>query len=528
MLKLGKAHKDSNDIDSTNIMILCKPFEIDRWINFANKLSVNGYKVIIAHREKVVSKVNNKNIKVLDSVIDFKFIEHLNLISIFIISDQIEFCKNVNYPKNSKVVVFSHSGIDLALKRETNIFNHSLYFECADYYFSPLRYEKLKMNNTDFWQYLLPKSILRGSNNNLTLIPGGYIKYDLAKKEDSNFNKLKNSIVICPTNCNYKFKSKWLNIIFKVCDDFKEFKIVLRPHPEDPYFQEICNELKSRISNLEVDVEKSDINSFKNAFLIISDFSGVSYTASTRYRIPNIQLILTEIELKYANDLPGFDIGIKNDYQQYEFGYILSNLNEINNIIKTIIKEQFYWYLNISLNLKSLISNFGNATSYFISCIPLILKGSTNKNWITIQKSNTESPEKDLYIESQRKLIRKNISVYEALDIGLKGIMIFKDDEEIQNQFLNSLGAYISSSDIGLSRKAAFIKILIYIHKYSDPTINFKEQNNGYEKYLEKIKTSRTMLYSANHSKMNLNELLESSFMHSNFYFLYKYIRKNI
>jgi len=196
------------------------------------------------------------------------------------------------------------------------------------------------------------------------LIKYGFPRLDELKKNSiTNFNKLNNTVLICPSyGKNNLLLNSGMKLIKILLDN--KFKVILRPHyrifdENKEIINQIINEFSSH-KNFKLEKNNLSYENFKNSVCMISDWSNISFEYAFVYFKP---IIFIDVPMKNMN----------NDFQKLssppiefemreKIGYLLSpNMLETipdlidfakNNLSKRKIEE----------SVEKMIFNLGYST----------------------------------------------------------------------------------------------------------------------------------------------------------------------
>ena len=200
--------------------------------------------------------------------------------------------------------------------------------------------------------------------NSPRVITTGYIKFDLLMNKLNYFKKKNNLIVIAPTNYNAYKKSlliKNMNSLISKLLDFKNYKIVLRPHPSNKNDVLIKN-LKKKFNhnkNFLINFDKNYLKLYSGSSCLITDISGTAYTYSFLTENPVVFFDYTNHRTKDSNFFK----------DRKKIGYICSSTRSIMFKIKEIINNKYLFKNKINALKKERLYNLKNVKNYMLNFI---------------------------------------------------------------------------------------------------------------------------------------------------------------
>ncbi len=169
----------------------------------------------------------------------------------------------------------------------------------------------------------------------------GYFKLDAMIKKFKDKKKIKNKIIIAPTNFLAFKKFTIYKNLDKILDFLllsTKYKIIFRPHPSNLNSVKVNNILKkySNFKNFYLDNSTDYSNIYLNSLSMITDISGTAYTYAFLTKNPVIffRSYKKNIEQKFAN--------LKYFQDRKKIGVIFDNIHDFKKLKKIIKNKQFY------------------------------------------------------------------------------------------------------------------------------------------------------------------------------------------
>jgi len=228
---------------------------------------------------------NNKSAKQIKHIknsffLDFELLRFIPLKKIFLKKVDIFISSYVNYifPPNSINIYICHDIADAPMVNknlEKKIFislnKYNYIFLSSDLV---VKYYKKK-----FSEYI-------GKKINPTFVNTGYLKLDNVIRELKKEKSSKKKILIAPTSSFMMREFNLSNNLVEIINNLLKLKhpIIYRPHPIDltnrgnKRLVRLIKDKFSKNNNFEIDLSTSYLNSYANAKLLLTDFSGTAYT----------------------------------------------------------------------------------------------------------------------------------------------------------------------------------------------------------------------------------------------------------
>jgi len=216
-------------------------------------------------------------------------------------------------------------------------------------------------------------------------IPGGYFKLDGNIKK---FNKYSNctvdSIIYAPTVIDdvlrkHHSQPKYgIKIIKALLDNFKDYKIIFRPHPhsiDDPCTIELVNNFKDN-NRFVFDNNPSEyMKNYARSKLMVSDISGTAYTYAFTTNRPVIFFSVDEENVE--KDMGG----VAYFRDRSKIGSIVEDIDTLVRTVQSYLSD----YNNIINNVldfrKEAVFNVGNSEEYFLNSLKYIIEDIKHPDW---------------------------------------------------------------------------------------------------------------------------------------------------
>lgn len=260
-----------------------------------------------------------------------------------------------HFTPNSKKIYIHHDIYDTPLAEEKKYKGIVRKISNYDYIFVSSNITK-KFFENNFKRFSI--------KNSPSVIKTGYIKFDLLENKLNHLKKKNNIIVIAPTNFNAYKKSlliKNINTLISKLLNYRNYKIVLRPHPSNKD-DTIIKNLKKRFShnnNFLVNLDKNYLKLYSSSLCLITDISGTAYTYSFLTKNPVVFFDYTNHKIKDSNFFK----------DRKKIGYICNSTRSIMLKIKKIINNKYLFKKKIDTLKKERLYNLKNVRNYMLNFI---------------------------------------------------------------------------------------------------------------------------------------------------------------
>jgi hypothetical protein len=239
------------------------------------------------------------------------------------------------------------------------------------------------------------KSILQEYQHLLTkevcLVPFGYPKLDKVIKDLKELgNVKKDAICYAPTLLMHdkEFQDTLslqdgVAIVGMLLENFKEYKIIFRPHPKTirynagkEYVEKILQNYKEH-PNFIYDDDNYHIKTFSRTKLMISDFSGVVQTFAFATEQPVLSLSKNSFDEHYEKVFNKKDI-------RTEFGLVLNETDKLVEKVRYLLENQAIFKDKIITYREQQMFNFQHTAEYLADNIDYIKNGKKHPDWFYI------------------------------------------------------------------------------------------------------------------------------------------------
>ncbi len=286
----------------------------------------------------------------------------------------------------------------------------------------------------------LPCRALMPSSNKLSLIrqkplcriPGGYIKLDKNIQYFKSIQTPTDSIIFAPTvhwDHFYDYVAvpkHGCDIVGALLDQFKEYKIIFRPHPhtvDTPEVKKVAEAFKDH-PQFEFDTNASFyMKNYARSQLMVTDMSGTAFTYAFTTSRP---VVFFSHKDDTVENVFG-DIQYFTDREK--IGYVATNTQELCEKVSYILSNKVELQQKIGDFREETIYNLGKTEDYIVDNIRFILEDEIHPDWQYVEspiaargKSETQSSPPN--INSEPVLIEEgynhfNIIAYDGLFYGL-------------------------------------------------------------------------------------------------------------
>jgi CDP-Glycerol:Poly(glycerophosphate) glycerophosphotransferase len=332
----------------------------------------------------------------------------------------------------------------------------------------------------------LPCKALMPTSNKMDLIrqkplcriPGGYIKLDKNIQYFKNTQVPTDSIIFAPTIhwdhfYDYVAVPEYgCDIVAALLDQFKNHKIIFRPHPhtiDTPEVQKVAQSFKDH-PQFEFDSNASFyMENYARSRLMITDMSGTAFTYAFTTSRP-------VVFFSHKDEMMENIFGKVRYFKDREkIGYVASNVQELCEKVAYILDHESELKTKIGKFRDETIYNPGKTEDYIVENIRYILEDEIHPDWQYVEGpivprtkseiSQVTSAETDLlFSSSEPTLVEEgyknfNIIAFKGLFYGLaQGEGEFDIDKATNNQYQSCFeGASVDK-----------VKLLID-QTYSDP-----------------------------------------------------------
>lgn len=265
-----------------------------------------------------------------------------------------------SFPKAKNKIYISHDIYDAPMVNENVEENLIKTLKNYDYIFlsSEITIETLQKKID-----LHPRNTFE--NKKTKLINTGYLKLDHVYQKVSKSKIEENSILLAPTLSSTLSEynlNQYLDDLIKKILDYKQFRLIYRPHPGDiknsEQYKKIMNiaEKFKNNKNFDLDVNTSYLESYKKSKFLITDFSGTAFTYAFSKLRPVLFISINENKLLNSNLNSLFYFKDRE-----EVGKIIKNIDNLKEEIHSV-NEQISFFSNKIKNLRSKRIRFFNSS----------------------------------------------------------------------------------------------------------------------------------------------------------------------
>jgi CDP-glycerol:poly(glycerophosphate) glycerophosphotransferase len=289
----------------------------------------------------------------------------------------------------------------------------------------------------------------------LCRIPGGYIKLDKNIQYFKSIQTPIDSIIFASTvhwDHFYDFVAVpeyGCDIVAALLDQFKNYKIIFRPHPhtlDTPEVKKVAQRFKDH-PQFEFDTNASFyMENYARSQLMITDMSGTAFTYAFTTSRP-------AVFFSHKDDTVESIFGKIHYFKDREkIGYVATSVKELCAKVSYILDHKFELEDKIGKFRDESIYNLGKTEDYIVENIRCILENETHPDWQYVKgpivprtKSEipqTINPENDLQFSSSVPTLVEegyknfNIIAFKGLFYGLaQGEGAFDIDKVTNNQY---------------------------------------------------------------------------------------------
>ncbi len=237
------------------------------------------------------------------------------------------------------------------------------------------------------YKYLLTREVC--------LVPFGYVKLDKIKYDLQKQKKFKRK-AICYAPTILKHTKEFLDtlslsngelIIEVLLENFKDYDIIFRPHPDTLINNagiEYVNNIIQKYTNHKrfiYDESNYYIEMFARTEIMITDFSSIGQTFTFSTLKPLLSLSKEGFDEQYRKVF-------KKDDIRKNYGLVLNNIDELSQKIQYMIDNKKEFKNKIKKYRKEQVFNYGKSVDYFVNNFDYIRDKKKHPDWFYIGKNN--------------------------------------------------------------------------------------------------------------------------------------------
>lgn len=236
---------------------------------------------------------------------------------------------------------------------------------------------------------------------NVTLIPAGYPKLDLAIADFKSAEDISSPILLyAPTECGTQSRGVYEGalslfcahgIIESILDEFPTLGVVVRPYPDDLALLDSGRAFPAKDSLLrlvglcqnhprvELDSSSTHTRSYEKAAILMTDFSSTAYSFAFTTEKPILFLsnpVIEKTELWRSTEY----------FQDREMvGKVVFNAVDVAESIADILNNSRQYNQKIVSLRDRQLFNLGRSEEYLLECVDCIISGYSRPEWWTIE-----------------------------------------------------------------------------------------------------------------------------------------------
>jgi hypothetical protein len=284
--------------------------------------------------------------------------------------------------ENMKNISFPHT----ILHKPINIKTHLKLLKYSDYIFIPTRTELKKI------EYILTNN-KDSLYKKICLIPGGYPKLDILRRDLKQQNIEVDSICYAPTilehNAEFKDSLTLYNgkdIVEFLLENYPSYNIIFRPSPTTRRFAhtglDIVNDIVNTFKDnprFIYDTSIYYIKTFARSCVLISDHSSTMITFSFSTYRPFISFNKLDIKQEYEKVFGSTNLDVRE-----KIGLVINDFSKIKFSIDDCLGNGLFYKQKIEEYMQDEVFNLDNSVEYFFNNLANIKDDITHKDWIYV------------------------------------------------------------------------------------------------------------------------------------------------
>lgn len=234
-----------------------------------------------------------------------------------------------------------------------------------------------------FADKIFPPELLVNRRQTVDLVPGGYPKIDWLRSYIHKNKQSADCLIYSPTKSESKgseVAEYGEEIVRRLRRNFPNYRIVVRPYPEDGAAVE---QLKAVCNGCDVvlDESKTGIEYQKRAAVVVTDSSSSAVTFSLASRRASI---FCNFRTFGSADTSRH---LRKERVREKCGLRIFGIDDLCNSVDEVIRNRDDWKIEIGRSARDWIFEYGAASEYIASKIPVFEQRETHADFLPVSRS---------------------------------------------------------------------------------------------------------------------------------------------